>query len=91
MCFDRDIKTEVGCMMKLVRMVRCIPHDLLGDAANVYARSAQRAIFDNRRFRSVLGCTLRMRESAAATANNQKVVPLCHSFSPKCVLSRHQS
>jgi hypothetical protein len=86
MPFHFDIKTVVGRVMKLVRVMRGVPHDFLRDTADIDTRATQWTVFDNRRICAVLGCSLRVREPAAAATNDQKVVPICHSLSPKCFL-----
>jgi len=91
MTFDLDVETVVGRVMKLVRVMRCIPHDLLGDTTNIYARAAKWSVLDDCYVHAVFGRALRVRKPAAAATNDQKVVPICHSLSPKYLMSRRQT
>ena len=80
MPFDNDIKPVVRRMVQLVRMMRCIPHDLFRHASNIDTGPAQRTIFDDRCFRAVFRRALRMSQSAAAAADHQQVKFVRHIF-----------
>jgi hypothetical protein len=82
MPFNLDVEAIIGNMMETVRVMRCVPHDLLGHTPYVDTGATQRAVLDDGCFRAVFGRTLRMRESTAAATYYQKVVSFHHSLSP---------
>ena len=68
---DGDVEAVVRSVMRLVRVVRRVPHQLLRHAADVDAGSAERARLDHGRFRTILGRALRVGQAAAAAADDE--------------------
>ena len=68
---DIDVETVVDRMLQVVLRLSGIPHDLLGHAADIDARAAQRPVLDDAGARTVFCRTLRVREPAAAAAYDQ--------------------
>jgi hypothetical protein len=69
-------------MFEVVRVLRCVPHDLLWHAANVYTGPAQRAVLDYRRAGAVFSGTLRVRQAATTAADYQQIKLFCHVTFP---------
>ena len=81
-------KTEVACMLYLLRVMTGVPHDLFRHTANIDAGSAQWRELDHCGFRTILRCALRVSQAAAAAANYNKVKfyrHTCYSIMQNCV------
>ncbi len=67
-------------MMKLMRVLCRVPHDLLRHTSDIDTGSTERTVFNDRCRCSVFGGTLCVREPATTTTNDQQVEPFCHFF-----------
>src|ERR1700681_266705 len=68
-----DVETIVARIGNTERHTHGIPHDLLGNATDVYTGSSQAVRFDNRDLGSELGRTLRTSQAAAAAADADEI------------------
>ncbi len=76
---DVDIETVVSGMLQVMQRLGGVPHDLLGHAADIDAGAAQGAVLDRRGTGTILGRTLRVREPAAAPADDEQVIFICQN------------
>ena len=77
---DLDIEPVVLDVMKLVGLVRRVPHDLFRYAAHIYTGTAQRPFLHDGCFRPVFRRALRVRQPAATSAYYDQVILFRHCF-----------
>src|SRR6185312_17514589 len=66
---DGEVESVVGGIDERMRDLRGVPHNLLGDAADIDTGAAQPVPLDQQHAHTVLGGALRAGESAAAAAD----------------------